>query len=745
MRFQVDQNGMWYMAAASTFLFFLVAGKAEIVQAQSSAESSVVENTKKSAQHEVDVTRSAQPTVLPAVEVSTEGTSKPTEGYVAKKSFSATRTDTPLRDVPQSVTVITQDVMRDQSVQSITDAIRYVPGIVPSLGEGNRDAVIIRGSTRTTGDFYVDGLRDDVRHYRDLYNIDRVEVLKGPNGMIFGRGGSGGVINRVTKEAGWKAAREVQAEFGAYGHKRVTADVNQPISEMFSARLNGVYENSNSYRDHVNLERWGISPTVTFMPTEKTKIVLGGEFFRDHRTADRGIPSFGSVKGVKGSGRPVDVDYSIFFGNPDDNKAEVDVWSLNSLIEHKFDNDITIRNRTRYADYDKSYQNVYAGSSVDNAGMVDLSAYNNSTKRENVFTQTDLLFKLNTWGIKHEFMTGVEYGHQSSDYFRQTGYFNNLTTKISVSILDPVSYVPVTYRQVADPNKDIDTHGVVDAVAVYAQDQVTILPQLKAVLGIRYDNFDITYRNRRSGDKFHRSDDLVSPRVGLIYKPIEPVSIYGSYSLSYVPQAGDQLSSLDVTNESLKPEKFQNVEFGAKWDVHPDLALTAAIFQLNRDNVAVPDPVDPNKSYLVDGQRVRGAEIGIAGKLTSRWSVMGGYAYTDAEITKNMDDAKKGAAVAEVPKHTFSLWNRYDFTPKFGAGLGVVHRGSIYAAIDNLVQLSSFTRIDAALFAQPAKNVRVQLNVENLANIDYSASAHNNNNILPGAPRVVRLTAALNF
>lgn len=686
----------------------------------------------------------SQPTVLPDIEISTSVVTEPTDGYMTKKSFSATRTDTPLRDVPQSITVITQDMIRDQTMQNLTDVVRYVPGVVAAQGEGNRDAMIFRGNN-TTGDFFVDGLRDDVQYYRDLYNIDRVEVLKGSNGMIFGRGGAGGVINRVTKEANWTPIREITGQFGSFSHKRFTADLGQPINSIASARLNAMYEHSDSYRDGVDLKRWGINPTVTFMLTEKTKIVLSGEYFYDRRTADRGVPAFGTRAGVVNSGRPSDTHRSTFFGNPEDSPTHVDAWSLNSLIEHTFDNGIKVRNRTRYADYDKFYQNVFASGQAtaeDATGTVSIAAYNNATKRENIFTQTDVLFKLSTWGVAHEFMTGVEYGRQISDNFRNTGYFNNTSTSTSVSFLSPVTLTPVTYRQSAT---DADNHGVVEAVGIYAQDQITIIPQVKAVLGIRYDNFDATFVNNRNGQKVHSSDGLISPRVGLIFKPIEPLSIYGNYSLAYVPRAGDQLSSLSLSNRTLKPEKFMNLEVGAKWDIRPDLALTAALYQLDRSNVIAADPNDLTKTILVDGQRARGAEVGFMGRITPQWSVMGGYAYTDAEITKDITGARKGAAVAQVPKHTVSVWNRYDFTSYLGLGLGVIHRGSIYAAVDNTVLLPSYTRIDAAVFVQPHKNFRIQANVENLANIEYAASAHSNNNILPGAPRIFRLTAVANF
>lgn len=684
------------------------------------------------------------PAILPPIKVSASTITGPTDGYMATKSFSATRTDTPLRDVPQSITVVTQEMIRDQTMQNMGDVVRYVPGVGISQGEGNRDAVIFRGNN-STGDFYVDGLRDDVQYFRDLYNIDRVEVLKGSNGMIFGRGGAGGVINRVTKEAGWTPIREIAAQYGSFSHKRIAVDIGQPINDVVAFRLNAMYEHSNSYRNGVELERGGVNPTLTIKPTGQTKIVLSGEYFTDNRIADRGIPSFGTLSGVVNSGRPADTHRSTFFGNAANSPTHTEVWALNSLIEHAFDNKLTVRNRTRYASYDKFYQNVFANGAAtaqDATGTVAISAYSNDTQRNNIFTQTDFLYSLDTWGIKHEFMTGVEYGRQVTDNFRNTGFFNNTSTSVSVPFFNPIAFSPVTFRQ---SGTDADNHGVVEVVGLYAQDQITLLPQLKAVLGIRYDNFDLQFRNNRTGQQLHTNDGLVSPRVGLIYKPIEPVSIYGNYSLAYVPRAGDQLSSLTLSNAALKPESFMNLELGAKWDIRPDLSLTAALYQLDRSNVIAPVPNDPTRTTLVDGQRARGAEVGLMGRVTPQWSVMGGYAYTDAEITRTISNAQAGAVVAQVPKHTVSMWNRYDFTPFLGLGLGVVHRSSMYAALDNTVLLPGFTRLDAAMFVRLNRTLRVQANIENIANVNYIASAHNNNNILPGAPRIFRVTAVANF
>jgi catecholate siderophore receptor len=668
---------------------------------------------------------------LPVIKV----TANKTDGYSIPKISTATKTNTLLRDVPQSISVVTKDIIKDQAVQSMADAVRYVPGMGISQGEGNRDALVFRGN-RSTADFFVDGVRDDVQYYRDLYNIERVEVLKGPNGMIFGRGGSGGVINRVAKEAGWNPVQEISAQAGSFNTKRMAFDVGQGINEVAAVRLNAMYEDSGSYRDGVDLKRFGINPTTTIMPSDRTKIVLSAEYFKDERVADRGIPS------LAGSGRPYNTDVSTFFGDPSRSPTNSELKAANALVEHSFTDDVKLRNRTRFASQDKFYQNVYASGSVNGSGNVAISAYNDTTSRNNFFNQTDLLFSLNTGEIKHDFVVGMEMGHQETDNMRNLGTFNGGPAQsVTVSASNPITSDPIAFT-----TKSVDNHSVTKQLSFYAQDQINLLPKLQAILGLRFDKYDIDYRNNNSAAEISVSDNLLSPRVGLVYKPIETVSIYSSYSLAYVPRAGEQLTSLTVTNQALDPEKFKNMEVGAKWDIRPDLALTTAVFKLDRTNVIIPDPNNPAVSILAGGQTNKGIEIGLAGRVTSAWSVMGGYTYQDGELTNTQSStAQKGAALAELPKNTFSLWNRYDFAPGWGVGLGVINRGAMYTSTDNTVRLPGFTRVDAAVYAKIDKNVRAQLNIENLFDAKYYSGAHNNNNITPGSPIAARLSIIANF
>jgi catecholate siderophore receptor len=268
---------------------------------------------------------------------------------------------------------------------------------------------------------------------------------------------------------------------------------------------------------------------------------------------------------------------------------------------------------------------------------------------------------------------------------------------------------------------------------------------VQAVVGLRFDSFNVDLLNNRSGASFSSHDGLVSPRAGLIYKPIAPVSIYTSYSLAYVPRAGDQLSSLSLSNQALDPEVFRNYEIGAKWDVRA-LALTVATYRLDRGNVAVADPADPTRSILVDAQRTTGVEAGVDGRVTKWWTMAGGYAFQQGEITRSISaTVPAGSVLAQVPRHSVSLWNKYDLPANVGAGIGVIYRGEVFAAADNLVTLPAFTRVDSALFWNATAKVRAQVNVENVFNAGYFASAHNNSNILPGAPRAVKLSVSTRF
>lgn len=684
---------------------------------------------------------------LPEVNVTAPAVSdtQPVKGYNAKKSSSSTRTDTELRDTPQAITVIPQDLIKDQSIQSISQAVQYVPGVQSAQGEGNRDQLILRGNA-TTGDFFLDGLRDDVQTYRDLYNTDRLEVLKGPNGMAFGRGGAGGAINRVSKQAGWDPVAEFMASYGAYDYKRVSGDYGQALNDEIAFRINGVYEDSGSYRDGVDIERFGVTPTVTIRTDNQTKIVLSTEYFKDKRIGDRGVPSVNSPGNITLNNRPFDIgNEDIFFGNASLSPTETETIAFNASIEHSFDNGIGVKNSTRYANYDKFYQNVFARSPVRNDGTVQIGAYRDETRRENLINQTDVTYSVKTGSIEHKLLAGAEFAVQDTDNKRLTPVGGeNLAGSVPSSnpTRSGVAFNTISRNQQSD----------VTVAAFYLQDQIILSPQWQAIVGLRNDNFDTDYTNLVSNTSINVSDNFLAPRAGLIFKPVEPISLYANYSVSYVPRAGDQLIGLTVTNASFKPEKFINYEVGAKWDVNQDLALTAAVYKLERENVQISDPSNPSQQILVDGQETKGVELGISGNVTNNWSIFGGIAFQDGEITKQQGTGAgrilKGAELGQTPDRTLSLWNKYEINDMWAVALGIVSTSDRYALSPTATTstiLPGYTRYDAAIFGKFSEKLSLQINLENLTNKEYALYAHNNNNITPGSPITGRATLIYNF
>jgi catecholate siderophore receptor len=682
-------------------------------------------------------------------------------GYSVQATVTASRTPTALRDLPQSISVVTRDQIQDQAMQSLTDVVRYAPGVGAAQGEGNRDNPIFRGNS-TTADMFVDGVRDDVEYFRDLYNVERVEVLKGPNGMIFGRGAVGGVINRITRQADGERVREFALQGYSEGGGRFTADAGDAVGDQLALRVTALYEDTDSYRDDVTFERVGINPTMSLALGERSRLRLGYEYYDYDRIADRGIPSF--------QGRPSDPDPATFFGDPGQSPTAATVNSLAAVIEHQFSGGASLTNRTRWADYDKMYQNVYAATAVTVDGTVGIEAYNQHNLRENLFNQTDIIFDFETGGVRHTLLVGAELGWQDTDNRRDNGLFDfggpppvtapaSTDQRLYVPFSAPRASYPVNFAHVptsASANPAFN-HIETTQASIYVQDQIRFAQRWQAILGVRYDNVEIDFNNLNpptatNPARIVSEDDLISPRAGLIYQPTGSLSLYASYTVATLPRAGAQMNGLTPTNEAFDPEEWENREVGVKWDISPSLAATLAAYQLDRTNVIAPDPNNATVSILVDGQRTRGIEIGLAGQITTAWSIAGGYAYQDAEITETQSaTVVDGARIGQVPENTFSLWNRYDFTARWGAGLGVIYSSDQFATIENLatptsnVTLPGYTRVDAALYWRVNDTFRLQANVENLLDEEYFPNAHNNNNITPGSPLSGRVSFVANF
>ena len=652
--------------------------------------------------------------------------------YGVRVTTTATKTPTDIRNVPQALTIVTRAQIADQQLRSVADLLNFVPGASYGSGEGNRDQIVLRGNS-STADFFVDGVRDDVQYFRDFYNVDRVEVLKGPNAMIFGRGGGGGILNRVLKRPTFSAGREITAAGDGWGARRFNGDLEQPLSSAIGVRLNGLYENSDSFRHHVDLKRYGINPTAALLVGSDTRIDLSYEYFHDRRTADRGVPADGDEP-IRGFTRT-------FFGDPNDSFAKANVNLATVAIEHRFGEGLTLRNRTMFGDYDKFYQNIYGNGFNAATGLVALAAYNNRNDRKNLFSQTDLVWENRLAGIDQTLLLGFEVGREKSSNLRNTGCFpdGNL-----VPVSDPTVDANAIFARIPS---DANNRVKANVAAVYLQDQIRPASWLEIVAGLRFDSFKLDVDDLRTvgGGEFSRRDKLWSPRLGLILKPSDSLSVYASYSRSYLPQSGDQFSGLTDITDGLKPERFDNYEVGAKWELLDGLLATAAIYQLDRTNTRAADPFNPANTVLTGAQRSRGLELGLKRSITGQWLISGGYTLQKAVITETTAAAPEGREVPLVPRHSFSLWNRYDFTRQLGAGIGLIARSKSYATISNAVKLPGYARVDAALYYKLPGGVEAQVNLENLLGAHYFPTANADNNIAPGAPRTVKGTMGYRF
>jgi len=653
----------------------------------------------------------------------------PVSKYSNSYSGSATKTNTKLIDLPQSVNVINQEQLKDQQATSLGQSITYAPGIDLDQGEGNRDAFIIRGN-KTTADIFLDGVKDDAEYYRDLYNIERVDVLMGANGILFGKGGSGGIVNRVSKQASFIDINSYTLQLGSFDSKRATLDINRKITDRFAVRLNVLADKGDSFIKGVNYEKQGINPVFTYLLDDKTTIKFGREYFHDQRIGYRGIPSQ--------NGRPYNGNRNTYYGAASVSPNEVSVNSTFFNIEHYFSDNVMIKNTTRYTDYDKYYQNVYAGSSVSSSDTLTLKGYFDNTQRQNFFNQTDVTWNFEMGGFEHTLLTGLEVGSQDNRRYRLTA------ANQTVSIHSPVSsgWNFNTY----DRDKKTD----IRYTSFYIQDQIKINDQHQFVLGLRKDHYETDFNNVKDSLKFNIKDNMMSSRIGYIFKPNENISYYVSYSNAYQPRNGDQLDGITNDNVNQDPEKFINYEAGTKIQFHEQLFGTLAIYQLERERMQIDDPNNPGvgSKIIVDGQRSRGLELTLNGNLTDRYSVLAGYNYVDAELTKAQDGIDKGTTLGNVAKHNFSIWNKYEFNSTWSAAVGMIGRGEMYAATptnSSSVTIPGWIRMDAAAYARIDEKTRIQFNIENLLDKTYYSSAHNVDNIMVGMPLNAKITWIRDF
>jgi len=681
-------------------------------------------------------------TTLPAVNV--EGTS---DTYNPNTASTATKVDAPLRDIPQTVNVVTQALMRDKGVRSIEDAIKAIPGVSLSHGDGQRDQVFIRGFT-AIGDQFVDGMRDDALYFRDLSNIEQVEVVKGPASVLYGRGSSGGMINRITKKPGIDKS-EATLQVGSWNQRRGEFDIARKGGEdsNMSFRVTGAIERADSFRDQQFLEREAFAPSVLMKLSPDTTLLLQADYLHDKRLTDFGIPSF--------NGRPINVDPSTYYGSPNarnDDSVEATVSSTTATLDHRFNETWSLRNAFRYYQYKLDRYNVVPSAVTANAAFP--SGYQVARTRgaiarneHGIFNQTELTQKTTLAGMAHQILYGVEFGVQDRTQLNRTapgaGGF--------IAPVDAFNPAPTTGQTNLVVNAAGSSTGSSTVAAAYVQDLITVTEQWKALVGVRYDHFK---QEVVSTTIPSRTDTAWSPRAGLVYQPSATQSYYVSVSKSFQPSAEN--FNLTASNAIFDPQETTSKEIGTKLDLFDGKAsANAALFTVERTNMTTTSPA--NVTTAVGTQRTNGVELSFAANLSNEWKIAAGYAYLDAKISRSSavsnnvagvpnGIAAQGKKATLTPDHSGNVWLTKALTSQWSAGAGVTYVGDRFADTYNTVTLPSYTTVDA-MVAYRIKGVDLQLNIFNVFDKKYYASAHGSvaNSISPSAPRSAQLTARYAF
>ncbi|HEX6495962.1 MAG TPA: TonB-dependent siderophore receptor [Acidobacteriaceae bacterium] len=697
-----------------------------------------------------------------------------TDGYAATVQTTASRVPIRVLDLPQSTYTVTHQLLEDRGVDNLKDALAGVPGVQPTLGEGRRDSFDIRGFTAGS-DQYIDGVRDDAQYFRDLSNTEQLDVVEGPAAVLYGRGSSGGLVNRITKKPTMEGREgTIAMTGGSYGERRLEADTSDSwLNNTLGGRLTGAGEYTGSQRHYYYMNRYAFAPTLRWRPSDRTDMYLQVERLRDERLPDRGVAAvdgpqgvvpignyYGYILGVPSAAAPHDYIHEGATDETFDLRHDfVDGWHAHEIFRHAGD---VVDFSTIYLNQLDSSGVIIAGQSSTHprrealaplrtradAAAEDASApenpvisrgqYNGSQRERNIFDQLEAYRSGRFAGVEHLLLVGGEYGRQTLDRQQFSG------SAPSITLYNPVPDLAPTLNT----NASVNNRFFAQTAAFYVQDLIQLAPQWKLMAGARFDNFKQSLDQRLvHSPNLARVDNKWSPRVGLLYQPRSWSTVYASYSRNFDP-SGESLS-LAVNNAQLAPERTQNYEGGVKVSSLADkLVTTVAVYDLDRDNIKTPNPANPSQLILAGEQRTLGASLSFQGSVTERWMVYGGYAYQDAVVTKSNASFNgvpfQGKRPYDVPLHSGSIWSTYRFANGWGAGGGVYFNTDSFAYTDNLVELPGYTRLDGTVFYH-RQHVEFDAHLSNLTNTRYYDSSHSDLELFPGAPISGTLTARYRF
>jgi len=645
----------------------------------------------------------------------------------------ALKTPVPIIDVPQTLSIVTDDEIRIQGFRELGDIVRYTPGVNTSQGEGHRDSIVFRG-VRSTADFYLDGVRDDVQYYRSLYNLEQVEILRGPNALLFGRGGTGGIINRVTKKA------VLDEQFGSFdmgadsfGAFDFAVDYNVSTGEKSALRINFHSDTLENHRDYFDGDRYGFNPTLRLELSPVTTLDLSYEHADHERFIDRGVPTL--------NGEPVEAFEEIVFGDTDTNlqTLRADIYRAN--LSHEFSDTRKGNLVVQYSDFQKLYKNYYA-SGYSGGDTFTADGYLDPTERNNLIISGNIVNEFQTGSAKHTLLVGAEIIDTENENYRYNTFF--ITTEDDNEVFNitrPINFGvnAAGVRTYNDFTADLksSTQSDIEVTSIYIQDQIDVTDNFKILLGGRFDNFDITVRDVKKGTSESREDEEFSPRAGLIFKPQENVSLYVSYAESFLPRSGEQFKKLDANAARLDPDVYESTEIGVKWDIRPGLSFTASYFD-SEQTIATRDSDTGENSEIV-GLQVDGIELELKGQVTEKLSLAIGYSDLDGETAK-------GGEPREIPEYTASLWATYEVNDRFGIGFGVTAQGESNIKNDKPgLILPDYTRVDFAAYYDLADDLSIQLNVENVTDELYFPHSHSTHQASVGEPLNARISLRKTF
>ena len=688
---------------------------------------------------------------LPEIKVNSQ---KVNDDFAAG-AFASFRTPTPLRDIPQAITVINRAMLDSQSIASLSEALRNVPGITVGGAEGGQigNNINLRGFSART-DMYLNGVRDSGQYYRDTYYLESVEVLKGPSSMLFGRGSTGGVINQVSKRPLLANANQITGTIDTNGGVRSTGDFNRQLSDTSAFRVVMMGQKAQTTRDVMTNKDFGIAPSLRFGIGTPTEVTLSAIISHNNDMPDYGIPAV--------NGRPVNVNRDTFYGLRDDQTVQ-NTAILSGRIEHKLNSNLTLRNQLQYSHYNTDAQttgannvgtltgNVFTALPTVTSGnltplplsslFVKLASHDRVIKDQSINNQTDLIAKFDTGTIKHTMIAGVSISHDTSNI--QTTVRTNLPV---VSIVNP-AYLTTPANSATTIGNLADANAT--SVGTYVNDTLELNKEWKLVGGVRWDRFRAGLTNTISTAtppllKADQTVSFTSVRGGVIYQPSDVQSYYASYGTSFNPSLETLVATAGTQN--LAPEKSRSYEVGTKWDVlDGNLSLTSALFDIEKTNSR--SQVSPGV-YISNGDvRVTGFEFGAAGRITRDWQLMGGYTHLVPKIAHaSALEATNGKDLANTPRDMATLWTTYKVTPQWETGGGATYMSSRFASNTNVVSAAGYTRWDGTV-AYHLPKYDIRLNLLNLTNKEYISALipSDGGRSVPGSGRTALITVAHRF